>query len=1118
MTKEEAFIEINKTQDEYVNELLIMIDDYAYKDMKAINFTSATGTGKTKMMSKLINKLPDYYFVITTLSKGQLHKQVRDGIRKDCINENYYVYGSADYKINSLLDAEDIIGRIPNGIKCVWLRDEGHIKTSRFDELLADKCYKIVNFSATNKYSDIKCNFTHTMMLRTVNQSSGSPEDAINKLIEIKKIHSKVPHYNPCAIFRCISGSDELYQRIISAAKKNKLRYIDISCEPYNMAELCEDDNEYDVIINKYKIVEGIDIRRAHVLFMDNQPSNNTTTIQAIGRCRRNALLYSDDIDILAPHNLDLLRQTRECFVFYNISRMKIDTDQEGELCYAFCNHISCEALKTGAEIEVYDGRLINGLYVIELEGLTGKFYIKKDERTGFNVVEPNTYFYDKEEVDSRPQYIFLEDSKIKISNIRKIVAQKNRYGNNWGHEKDSDTYYPLYDKYVKTLVEVKVPDSILAVFNDRKEKYTLAYIQGVIANRCLDIQLLNKKYIDVNDNELEKYVESFKRKYSGTSKYVAFRQLLSKIRLYEVRIDGFIYKLKDLCSKRELLFLKYFLVKKKEAKYSDVDVESSIKSFCETKRKYYRYRFNYSINEIIKSINTKELSDQELLELVNKYLNDESNRKSSPLIFDKLKEIKEAYTKKELFSGEHIDREWLEFIHFFINEKKEGTDELLILSNIKKIMTYMYEFNLSRSCAEVDSVSYIILSENIDSISDGTSLSKRGIGGIHLSTDYSVQAEINISDIDDFFNRIEHFLSAINYSRIMYMHSALVYVFITECINVTRELLNNNIVETVEYSYAKLFEQLTQEDKYHIKHKHIKVYKPFGGITIEELEKIENIAGYKKVINDYESAIIGVDEMRPVREGWNDTKWIEEKTVTSKIGGYNKLNRYISNKYKKELEEAKNQLFTGENDFSLDKKCNSVIGYCVEYYSKYLLYGEKYLRNFIEQALKEAKDRDGIINDAIIVRACMLKYKEMMSASFGVNVTKYIKTISIQTLLDDKNIYFINLVTELGNKTAKYVKKVLYDNREAINNVDANLSINHITGLADYITKDTILDVKVRNNIDENCVRQVLGYHYLSTKRSDLCIKKVIVYDAVSDKAVEVNISPENVFTYEKQ
>ena len=100
-----------------------------------------------------------------------------------------------------------------------------------------------------------------------------------------------------------------------------------------------------------------------------------------------------------------------------------------------------------------------------------------------------------------------------------------------------------------------------------------------------------------------------------------------------------------------------------------------------------------------------------------------------------------------------------------------------------------------------------------------------------------------------------------------------------------------------------------------------------------------------------------------------------------------------------------------------------------------------------------------------------------------------------------------MKLVVELGSRTAKFVKKELYHNAKPINNYDPDLSINHISGLADYITEDTILDVKVRNYIDEKCVRQVLAYHYLSTKRSDLHIKKGIVYDAVSDKAITIDI-----------
>ena len=322
MTREEAFRDINETQDYYVHQLYDMINDSTMDIRIIIDFKSPTGTGKTKMMAKLI-KLFDsekYYFIITSLSKGQLHRQIRTNLSKDLSGRNnFFVYGSADYKINSRLDAMDIISRIPKNAKCIWLRDEGHIKTNRFDELLLSKCYKIVNFSATPDHADIECNFAHTMMLRTVNQCKGTPEDVINKLIEIKKIHSNIKHYNPCLIVRDVN--DTTVNTFIELCRSNNLKYINIINENYNIQELCKDDNEYDVIINKFKIVEGIDIRRAHVLYMDNQPKNISTTIQSIGRCRRNALLYRDDIDILAEENADLLKATRECYVYYNVKK-----------------------------------------------------------------------------------------------------------------------------------------------------------------------------------------------------------------------------------------------------------------------------------------------------------------------------------------------------------------------------------------------------------------------------------------------------------------------------------------------------------------------------------------------------------------------------------------------------------------------------------------------------------------------------------------------------------------------------------------------------------------------------------------------------------------------------
>lgn len=245
---------------------------------------------------------------------------------------------------------------------------------------------------------------------------------------------------------------------------------------------------------------------------------------------------------------------------------------------------------------------------------------------------------------------------------------------------------------------------------------------------------------------------------------------------------------------------------------------------------------------------------------------------------------------------------------------------------------------------------------------------------------------------------------------------------------------------------------------------------------------------------------------MKQSKEFTGDTVWSESTAVTSKIGKFDKLNTFISSYYSDELKQAKKQYVTGHNNFDLDKKCNSMLGYCVEYYSKYLVYGKEYLKREISLAQNEMNAK--YISNEVIVRACIIKYRIAMILCYGIEALKHIKAISAKNIKSREYKYFISLIIELGRKTADYVKKTLYPSTKPRNNFDLNLSIRHITGVADYITEDTILDVKVRNCLDEKSVRQVLAYHYLSTKRSDLHIKRVIVYDATSDKSVVINIS----------
>ena len=398
--KQKELALINHIQEEYVLELATELkkEYFNEKAMKFINFTSPTGTGKTKMIAKLLNLFPDSFFIITTLSKGQLDAQIEAALNKDVNQSNYQIYGANKLTATTKLTDADILSILNNHNQqnIYWLRDEGHIATNNWMQILEDRCKKIINFSATNhETGGIVCNFTNTTMLRTVNQEEGTIEKAIKQLLDIKKQHIKVPAYNPCALFRVTT--DTHTQIILDMARKSNLSVISlVNNDNYDMSDLCKDDNYYDIIISKQKITEGIDIRRAHVIWIENKPGNVSTLIQAIGRCRRNALLWREDIDIFAPDNRKLLQDTRQCYVFYNTVGTKVDTDENGELVKAFCPYITVQKLKPGHTVYVDDGQLLNGLYVYELLGRTGEFQVSVDAKTGFNIVNCDDFYSPK--------------------------------------------------------------------------------------------------------------------------------------------------------------------------------------------------------------------------------------------------------------------------------------------------------------------------------------------------------------------------------------------------------------------------------------------------------------------------------------------------------------------------------------------------------------------------------------------------------------------------------------------------------------------------------------------------------------------------------------------------
>ena len=759
MTRKEAFDEINRTQEYYVDELIKRILDPVNKLLKEDNFTSDTGTGKTVMIKKLAQKLSNYYFVLTTLSKGQLNVQTSSNLYDV---ENIIVYGLNQFTENTRLKAKDILNQIfksARGRKIIWLRDEGHIHTNKWNEILQGISFKIINISATNQTEGLRTNFIHTLMLRTVHQQAGTFDNALDQLMIVKKQHEKVKNYNPCGIFRSLDN--KLTQDIIKSCQKRGLKYIDLTKnDKWDVLDICENNNQYDVIINKFKIVEGIDLKRAHVLFMTNVPANYATTIQVIGRCRRNALLYEDPknigVNIFSPKNKTLLHDTMQCYVFNNVIDSEVPTDEDGNLVLSFCDTISVQQLKSNIEFELENGQLLNGIKLAEANStLSGKFVAELDKKTGFNIL--------------------------------KYAEKRNK-----------------------------------------------------------SIEFYKEKRLSYNESSLLLSVDAYKTTKDGRWLYY----------------DG----------------------------------------TCEEHKA----------------------------------------------------------TKQAIVEGRLVTRN----IHYI------WSDEW-----IKK---YCYE----------------IIDANGEPI-------------------FVPKNSQNISQIG---------------------------------------------------------------------------YYP-----------------YEKVINDKEQAIVGVDAFKFLSD---KQEWTEERAVTAKIAKHTKLQAFIAKTYDTYLETAKNKCFTGHNEFEFtDNKLNSCLGYCVEYYSKYLVYGDEYLNPYLSKAFKEAHTNK--LCDGIIIRACLLKYKDDMIKCFGKPVQKLVKTISMQELVCENLVPFINTVKQLGQKVADFVKQKLHISKQLSRGdklYDPNLSTLHISALADYINKDTIIDIKTTNNITINHIKQVLAYHYLSTKRSDLNIKHVIVYDAVSGKSVEID------------
>ena len=572
--------------------------------------------------------------------------------------------------------------------------------------------------------------------------------------------------------------------------------------------------------------------------------------------------------------------------------------------------------------------------------------------------------------------------------------------------------------------------------------------------------------------------------------------------------MSGFWYDIEDVCSESELVILKYACIKRKEQGISDDNNNDYINKYIKLRNYWFlnKYRKDRQLTTIFSDVSFEGLSWENVINEVTDFINKSIESGRDKQFINILNYIKDGsfswnaddvyYQLRQALSKRYLDI----VLYCCVQEKKQGASNSVIKNHLHALVEYLHDFHL------IKDVNFDIIAFNLTQQDFSCFTSKYSVEPFIVNAIHSVNVTPN--DITMYFERIIDEIKAIKEKDIMYVSSSMIVDAVMDSIEFIEQDISDCKISYVKFDYNEFFEDLTSMDMTLLNHG---VYHySRSELPLDYVQSKHYHIPYDKVVNDKESAIVGVDLMRQIKTDNNEIIWTESRSVSSKVGTYNKFNAFLSNKYCDELLEASTQYVRGKNNFNLDRRCNSVIGYCVEYYSKYLIYGEEYLQSYIKKAQHESQT--DTVNDGIIIRACMLKYKENMIRCFGSGMSKIIRGISASQLIKKQYSYFVSLVVDLGIKTAKFVQTLLYSSRDAINDIDDNLTIRHIAGLADYITEDTILDIKVRNNIDENCIRQVLAYHYLSTKRTDLHIKRVIVYDAVSDKSVIVNITDKNL------
>lgn len=240
-----------------------------------ITFKAPTGSGKTYMMAKYMNRIlekeKDVVFLVTTLSKANLAKQNNEKFEEYSKNEfkNLKPYlinteASGEETLHIVIDDEINVYSLQTGLtgknsllqrgplinflstltlsdvfggknkKIYLIKDECHIATSRIDGFSEEFFSKTINISATpnlgrGQVPDVEITENDAINAKLikaleVGDEKASFEDAIKTFKEIKKDYINLLGVNPCMIVQISNkqlAEEELNNIIYPALHKN---------------------------------------------------------------------------------------------------------------------------------------------------------------------------------------------------------------------------------------------------------------------------------------------------------------------------------------------------------------------------------------------------------------------------------------------------------------------------------------------------------------------------------------------------------------------------------------------------------------------------------------------------------------------------------------------------------------------------------------------------------------------------------------------------------------------------------------------------------------------------------------------------------------------------------